>query len=127
MANIRDQAAVFAKRNDIVYWLEKPKSAHQRKPDDPKIPLLCAIPKKLNKMLYRDIWNQRVPVVLTSGILSASGSFNHIKRNTGLHLLKPDRLLETSKPSPFNHKENALIYISETMPYIQASERRRGL
>jgi len=117
MAKIREQATALEKHSDLVYWLEK------NRPGDEQATRLCAIPKKLNEMLHRDIWSNRVPIILTSGTLSAGGrspsdsSFEHIKRITGLHLLSPNRLHETSKPSPFNHSENALLYISETTPF----------
>jgi ATP-dependent DNA helicase DinG len=63
-----------------------------------------------------------MPMILTSGTLSASagtscaGDFSHVRRTLGLERLK-NHLTETSKPSPFDHKENALLYISEDMPF----------
>jgi ATP-dependent DNA helicase DinG len=63
-----------------------------------------------------------MPMILTSGTLSASAGtscasdFSHIKRTLGLER-HSGRISETSKPSPFDHHENALLYISENMPF----------
>ena len=104
---IREQADVLRSLDDMIYWLEKPGggAGHDT--------LLCAIPKKLNEMLHRDLWNTGVPIVLTSGTLSASGSFGHVKKSLGLDRLASARLTETRKPSPFDHRKNAMLYISE--------------
>jgi ATP-dependent DNA helicase DinG len=68
-------------------------------------------------MLYRDLWSRNIPIVLTSGTLSAAGSFECIKKKSGIDLVPAERVAEMSKPSPFNHGENALIYISERTPF----------
>lgn len=61
--------------------------------------------------------------MLTSGTLSASGrspsgsDFTHVKLGMGLDRLPARVVVETSRPSPFNYKENALLYFSESVPY----------
>lgn len=113
LERIQESASVFERHSGLVYWLEKPGNPTNA---DAEL-LLCAIPKRLDKLLYRDLWSKGIPAVLTSGTLSAGGDFSHIRRVTGLHLLPPSRLVETSKPSPFHHYENKLIYISEKVPF----------
>lgn len=68
-------------------------------------------------MLYKDIWDNGIPYILTSGTLSVGGCFSHIKRNTGIDLVPQGRILETSKPSPFDYKRNTLLYIPEHIPF----------
>lgn len=104
---IREKTAKLRNHADMVYWLEKPVEN-----DDT---VLKAIPKRLYDMLYADLWSKNIPIVLTSGTLSAGGSFEHIKRHTGLYKLP--NIMETSKPSPFDHRTNAMLYISENMPF----------
>ena len=59
-----------------------------------------------------------IPVVLTSGTLSAGGYFTHAKRNLGLSKLPPHLLSETTQPSPFDYRSNTLLYISRTVPFL---------
>lgn len=113
LRSLRDSFAIFANFDNLVYWLEKPSEK------DGKISelRLCSIPKNLNELLHAHIWKKEIPFILTSGTLSAAGSFEHIKRTNGVNLLPARRLMETSKASPFNYRENALIYISERVPF----------
>jgi len=105
LTQIRDQADALAKHGELIYWLEIDGDENR----------LCAIPKDLGKCLFTDQWGKRTPTILTSGTLSAGGDFTHTKRTLGLDNLAS--ITETSKPSPFNHHENALLYISEKMPF----------
>jgi ATP-dependent DNA helicase DinG len=77
---------------------------------------LHSVPKDVEKRLYNHFWSKGIPTVLTSGTLSAGGDFLHIKRTLGLEPLQ-NRITEVSKPSPFNHQQNALLYISESVPF----------
>ena len=104
--------------SDLICWLEK------RVEGKSEITALCAIPKDLNKRLYRDLWSNGVPMVLTSGTLSASGDFTRAKKTLGLDRLPPYRLFDTSMPSPFDYKRNTLLYISETMPFPDNRDKR---
>ena len=79
--------------------------------------VLRGMPTNLGSLLYRDLWTMKMPMLLISGTLSASGSFEHLKKKTGLSLVPDERLIETSKPSPFDYKNNALLYISENVPF----------
>ena len=115
LERVQERASIFEHHGGLVYWIEK--SGNPADANAAAELLLCAIPKRLDKLLYRDLWNKGIPAILTSGTLSAGGDFGHIKRVTGLHLLPSSRLVETSKPSPFHHYENKLIYISEKVPF----------
>jgi|GEM_PF-85739 len=99
-------ADTFTNHTELICWLETADDENK----------LCAIPKYLGAKLFADQWHKSIPTVLTSGTLSASRDFTHTKRTLGLDRLRT-RLSETSKPSPFNHRENALLYISENTPF----------
>jgi ATP-dependent DNA helicase DinG len=120
LAAAREQLAAFARHNEHICWLEKP-DIHVTAGAEQEI-RLCAIPKDLDARLFTELWSRGIPMILTSGTLSAAGDFSHIKRTLGLDRLK-NRLAETSKPSPFSHRENVLLYISEDMPFPDQASR----
>lgn len=78
---------------------------------------VCALPKELDYLLYEDIWNGDIPCVLTSATLSIGGDFSHFMHQTGIDLLEQHRLLMTSKASPFDYENHALLYLPEDMPF----------
>ena len=78
---------------------------------------LCTMPKDLGQRLYKDLFGKGIPIVLTSGTLSAGGDFTHIRRQLCLDGLAYYRLKETTKPSPFNYANQTLLYISENLPF----------
>jgi len=104
---IRNQMKALMNHKEIICWLEKDTSEKR----------FCAIPKSLSEYLYDDLWSKGIPTILTSGTLSAAGDFTRIKDILGLSKIGSYRITETSKPSPFNYKENSMIYISEDMPF----------
>ena len=112
LSEIQDKAAMFEDYTANISWME-----HGN-------PLtLTAIPKRLNQALHDDLWSMKIPIVLTSGTLSAGGSFEYVKRKTGLDLAPARRLLEITKPSPFNYKENVLLYLSENTPFPDQKDK----
>ena len=113
LEQVKNQTGAFLQHDGLICWLEKDGGENS----------LCAIPKDLDKKLYDDLWNKGIPIILTSGTLSASGDFSRTKRTLGIEHISKYRQTETSKPSPFNYRENALIYISENMPF---PDRRDG-
>jgi ATP-dependent DNA helicase DinG len=114
LEQVRDQAAMFAQHDELICWIET--SSPNAKPGMGVETLFCAIPKNLNERLYDDIWSKGIPTILTSGTLSSgAGDFTRTKQTLGLDRVK--RLTETSKPSPFDYHENAILYISENTPF----------
>jgi ATP-dependent DNA helicase DinG len=73
------------------------------------------IPKELNRFLYDDLWQRGIPGMLTSGTLSVGGDFTALKQSLGLDS-KNVRLAEVTHSSPFNYKENCLLYLSKNVP-----------
>ena len=63
---------------------------------------------------FRDsIWSRLESVVLTSATLSNSGGFNYIRGRLGA----PDGAIEKVLGSPFNYKEQALIYVPKDLDF----------
>jgi len=98
----------FLHHDGHICWLEKTDNGSYA---------LCAIPKALNKQLYTDIWRMAPPCVLTSGTMSVGGDFSHYKAQNGIDHVNDSRVFETSKPSPFDYRRNALLYIPSYMPF----------
>ena len=128
LKQMKEQTEAFIKRDELILWLKKPEGSTAEGLLSET--LLCAIPKNIDARLYKDLWGKNIPIILTSGTLSAGwalpstpsylrgrgGDFSHIKRTLGIDRVEI-RHSETSKPSPFDFKKNALLYISNTMPY----------
>jgi ATP-dependent DNA helicase DinG len=107
------QASEFiAKSNDpsFVYQAEK-----NYKPD--KL-VLSALPIKVGKIIGQALEKTERPVILTSATLSAGGNFNFLKDRLCLNPLTKSLAL----PSPFDFKNNTLLYIPKTMPNVKRSE-----
>lgn len=115
LSRIREQAGILENYESLVYWLEQPNGELSPEERNSLETLLCAIPKQLSNLLYKDLWSGSIPVILTSGTLSAAGSFTHIERKMGLDRVR--NLTKTSKPSPFCYRENVLLYLSESVPF----------
>jgi ATP-dependent DNA helicase DinG len=113
-----ERVSALRAQGNLVCWLEK------RMEGETATDALCAIPKDLNARLHCDLWNQGIPIILTSGTLSASGDFTRTKETLGLNHV-PERLLSgTSMPSPFDYKNNALLYISSAVPFPDQQDKR---
>lgn len=82
-------------------------------------PILCASHRKVAARLEREIWNQGIPSILTSGTLAAGGSFQRIRQLCGL--LEYSRVQEYTAASPFHYRENVLLYL----PKVYRGKKRR--
>lgn len=90
-----------------ILWLEMTGATASR---------VCALPKQLDFLLSEDIWQEEIPYILTSGTISVGGDFSHFKRNSGIILAEKRRIFETSKASPFDYPNHALLYLPQDMP-----------
>ena len=81
---------------------------------------IAGIPKDLCERLCADLWKRGIPAMLTSGTLSVGGDFTALKQSLGL-TNKNIRLEEVTHSSPFNYRENCLLYLSENVPDYRAS------
>lgn len=107
LEQIRSNAVELRCHGDLICWIEKDNNEDR----------LCAIPKNLSERLYGDIWNKGIPIILTSGTLSAGGDFSRTKKSLGLDRIYGNRITEASKASPFDYMKNSLLYIAEDMPF----------
>ncbi len=105
--NIKSKLEIFLAPQQLVTWYEYNNNVYR----------LCAIPKDLSKQIYTNLWDREVLSVLTSGTLSANGDFGLMKNKLGIDYMYSDKIAETSKKSPFDYKQNALIYIPEYIPF----------
>ena len=117
LKNLSERTATLKEHVKMVCWLEAPDNV------DGTI-TLKAIPKDLDKRLYRDIWSKGIPVILTSGTLSSGGDFTRIKQSLGLSLVKASLLSEVSMDSPFDHKKNVLLYFSDSVPFPNQQDKQ---
>ena len=105
---LTDKLTVFLNSGNSICWMEKRENGRLA---------LCAVPMELEQVLFRDIWSRPIPVIITSGTMSVRSDFSHFKRMTGLSFAALSRIMETSKPSPFDFQSNGLLYIPERMPF----------
>lgn len=105
LEQLRQSICSFKLNRNLVYWLEHP-GTHAS---------IHGIPKALPKLLYDQLWNRRMPIILTSGTLSTAGDFQRIKAQLGLDL--SGRVSEQSHASPFDYKQNTMLYLSKNTTF----------
>ncbi len=108
MGKILDKLDGLLHTEQFIYWLEYVGGMECQ---------LCALPKQLDFILYEDLWGKEIPYILTSATLSVGGDFSHFIHRTGIDFLKGDRIRTTSKTSPFDYQNHALLYLPEDMPF----------
>jgi ATP-dependent DNA helicase DinG len=106
-------ADALSEDNEQIRWFEKDENEVNTS--------ICGIPKRLNDLLYDDLWSRGMPVVLTSGTLSVNEDFTALKQAIGL--ARVNRIDETTQPSPYNHRDNCLLYISKQTPFPEQSSK----
>ncbi len=87
--------------------------------DTDDAPALHAISNTTATQLSRDLWRTGRPAILTSGTLSAGGSFVRTRQQLGLERFA--RCKEFTVPSPFDYERNCLAYIPAEPPGKDAS------
>ncbi|MDL2238488.1 ATP-dependent DNA helicase [Christensenellaceae bacterium OttesenSCG-928-K19] len=117
LERIGEKVAALQNREGLICWLEGFGPDSQSGTAAAEDAKLCAIPKDLDGRLHDDIWSGGIPAILTSGTLSAGGDFSRIKRSVGISFMDENCVMETSKPSPFDHRRNTLLYLSGAIPF----------
>jgi len=112
---LADKLGVFSDSGHFICWMEKGENGRLA---------LCAVPMELEQILFQDIWSRPIPAIITSGTMSVRGDFTHFKKMTGIQSAAPARVMETSKPSPFDFQNNGLLYIPERMPFPNIRDDR---
>ena len=70
--------------------------------------MLCATVADLTAQLQSTLWSQPRPIVLTSGTLAVGSDFRRFREEAGL--LEDSRVTESVSLSPFDYRENCLLY-----------------
>lgn len=121
LENLTSRVGALRKHRNLVCWLEPP--------DEDSGFTLQSIPKNLDERLHQDIWSKGLPIILTSGTLSTCGrsltenSFDRAKQSLGITRLPENRIMETSQSSPFDYKQNTLLYISNAVLFPNQQDK----
>ncbi|MCI8602386.1 MAG: ATP-dependent DNA helicase [Oscillospiraceae bacterium] len=91
-----------------LFWIDSPNHILYIQYDKTQMVTLCAVDKETPRKLEKTLWNQKIPIILTSGTLKTGGSFAPIRHELSL----PDAQ-EFTIDSPFEYEENCLLYIPE--------------
>lgn len=105
LSNIKQRFELYLRSFKIIYWFEYSNCK------------ISSIPKDLNKVVFEDVWNKKIPMVLASGTLSSNGSFDYMKKELGLSLISKGKMKEIKKISPFDYKNNSVLYIPDNMVF----------
>ena len=76
--------------------------------------MLCATVADLTAQLQSTLWSQPRPIVLTSGTLAVGSDFRRFREEAGL--LEDSRVTESVSLSPFDYRENCLLYVPRFPP-----------
>ena len=87
-------------------------------------PSLCAASREMPEQLRHALWSKETPAILTSGTLMAGGSFDRTRQLMGLSANK--RLDDFIAVSPFNYRENCLLYIPDGLPRTQMGSEKEA-
>lgn len=108
-SELKEQIETFYRTDNIIYWLENPMSE--------KLVSVCSIPTDLESQLHKVLWKNGIPKLLTSGTLSDDRGFTYFKSSAGIAKVNKNDISEMSYCSPFDYKNNALLYVSENVPF----------
>nr|WP_325298314.1 ATP-dependent DNA helicase [uncultured Oscillibacter sp.] len=76
--------------------------------------MLCATVVDLTAQLQSTLWNQPRPIILTSGTLAVGSDFHRFREEAGL--LADSRVTKSVSLSPFDYRENCLLYVPQFPP-----------
>jgi ATP-dependent DNA helicase DinG len=99
------EAIIHQDLEEYVYWIEIIKRKRYSKYT------LYAAPINVTDKLKEQVFDKIRPVVLTSATLATNGSFDYIKGRLGLKDCQ-----EVLLSSPFNYRDNVLLYTSCSLP-----------
>ena len=111
LKNVSSSVALFHQGHpDMVFYTEE---------DTHGGTMLCATIADLTAQLRQTLWRQERPAVLTSATLAVGEDFRRFKEETGL--LTDSRVTESVAPSPFNYRQNCLLYLPKVPPRQKAA------
>lgn len=84
------------------------------------------VPKTIRTQLRTLLWaNKDAGVVLTSGTLAINNGFRFVKRQLGLNHIDRE-IYESVIYSPFDYRNNCLLYLPEHMPSVKDTDAYRA-
>ncbi|MFI3325446.1 MAG: helicase C-terminal domain-containing protein, partial [Clostridia bacterium] len=95
----------LATPNENIIWTENKKEIYK----------VLFLSKKIKEEINKDLWNSKIPTILTSGTISVDGDFSHLEENLAL-TSHTDRIMKTNTYSPFNFNKQAVLYMPRNMP-----------
>ena len=111
LKNVSSTVSLFRQGNpEMVFYTEE---------DNCGGTMLCATIADLTAQLRQTLWRQERPVVLTSATLAVGQDFQRFKEETGL--LTDSRVTESVAPSPFDYRQNCLLYLPQIPPRQKAT------
>lgn len=78
--------------------------------------VLFGVPKNISSLIKNDLFSSNHSVIMTSGTLAVDDDFEYVKQLLGLNKTAC-RMSYLVKQSPFDYKENSLIYTSNKTIY----------
>ena len=91
--------ARFAKAKDVITWVDQADGS------------FWVVPRNINKMLDRHLFQKKLPVVFTSATLSNKGDFSYFARTLGLK--NPS---SSTVGSSFDIEKQVVVYLHQYMP-----------
>ena len=111
LKNVSSSVALFHQGHpDMVFYTEE---------DTHGGTMLCATIADLTAQLRQTLWRQERPAILTSATLAVGEDFRRFKEETGL--LTDSRVTESVAPSPFDYRQNCLLYLPQIPPRQKAA------
>lgn len=76
--------------------------------------MLCAAAGDITQRMKKILWQPDQAFVLTSGTMAVGSDFRRFKTQAGLE--KGHRVMESVSPSPFDYRNNCLLYLPQIPP-----------
>ena len=76
--------------------------------------MLCAAAGDITQRIKKILWQPDQAFVLTSGTMAVGSDFRRFKTQAGLE--KGHRVMESVSPSPFDYRNNGLLYLPQIPP-----------
>ena len=80
--------------------------------------MLCAAAGDITQRMKKILWQPDQAFVLTSGTMAVGSDFRRFKTQAGLE--KGHRVMESVSPSPFDYRNNCLLYLPQIPPRQRA-------
>lgn len=84
---------------------------------------LTATVANLTEKMQPTLWNQPLPMILTSGTLAVGQDFSRFREEAGLERSAP-RIVESVSLSPFDYRRNCLLYFPDTETILPQDDGR---